>query len=380
MFKPEQFLRRARDETGLSDYGDDNFMEGLQCLTSSLNREANLNDVGRYAAGVTISNSLKTRLQLEDYIRANPELLDREVERPVFIVGLPRTGTTALHHLLNQDKRNHTLRLWEGRRPVPPPEDATYTSDLRIQKESEGVSLTEKMIPGFSAAHLMGAEEPDECYMLFNRLFQSVEFTAMYHIPTYMHWLFQMDLDDAYAYHKRQLQVLQHKKSGRMILKSPFHQLGLESILKHYPDALIVQQHRAPETIVASGCSFSEILKRPFSDSVDPLDIGREWLFQLETYTNTFETARASLEQLYPQQFIDIHYEEFVRDPWPAMEKIYAHIPQEMSADARASIQHWIDSNPKGKRGSHEYRLEQYGLDSSDVERVFGEYKHKYGL
>jgi len=226
----------------------------------------------------------------------------------------------------------------------------------------------------------MDAEEPDECYMLFNRLFQSVEFTAMYQIPSYMHWLFQMDLDDAYAYHKRQLQLLQFKKSGRMVLKSPFHQLGLDSILKYYPDALIVQQHRAPETIVASGCSFSEILKRPFSDDVDSHDVGKEWLFQLESYTNTFEKARERLESSHPGQFVDIYYKYFVSDPWLALETIYGHLGEELTGSARASIQGWIDGNPKGKRGAHSYSLEDYGLSNADVDRVFGSYREKYDV
>jgi len=142
MFNTDKLIAKAQQDTGLTDFGDVNFMEGLQRLTESLNQEARLNEVGVYVAGITIANSLVTRLKLEDYIRSHPEVLEREVERPIFIVGLPRTGTTALHHMLNQDESNHTLRLWEGRQPVPPPEDRTYTRDPRIQKEADGVSLT----------------------------------------------------------------------------------------------------------------------------------------------------------------------------------------------------------------------------------------------
>ncbi|MDH4041861.1 MAG: sulfotransferase, partial [Gammaproteobacteria bacterium] len=135
MLEIEQLLQAARDQTGLSDFGGDDYREPLERLVNALNTEARLNDFGRIRAQMTINAGLTTRLQIVDYLKAHPEVRDEQVVKPLFIVGLPRTGTTALHHMLNQDSGNRTLRLWEAQNPVPPPETASYTTDPRIARQ-----------------------------------------------------------------------------------------------------------------------------------------------------------------------------------------------------------------------------------------------------
>jgi hypothetical protein len=303
------------------------------------------------------------------------------VPRPVFIVGLPRTGTTALHHLLNQDPGNRTLRLWEAQSPVPPPETATYRSDPRIAERAAGVALTEDFMPGFLRTHLIDAEEPDECYMLLNREFLSVEYSAMFHIPSYANWLYAHRCQrDAYRSHRRQLQLLQYRHPGHWVLKAPFHQLGLRQILRFYPDAIIVQTHRAPMAFVASGCSFSELLRRSGSDAVDRAVVGRDWMDMLSIYTRTFEADRAALEPEFPGQFIDIHHDAFVADPWPAVEAIYAARGTPLAPAAREAMSRWLASHPQGKHGRHEYRLADYGIRREEVAELFAGYMTRYGL
>ncbi len=303
------------------------------------------------------------------------------ITRPVFIVGLPRTGTTALHHLLNHDSGNRTLRLWEAQNPVPPPQTATYRTDERIARQRDGVALTENFLPGFLTTHLIDAEEPDECYMLLNRNFMSVEYSAMFHIPSYANWLYDnLCRRDSYAWHKLQLQLLQSDHPGNWVLKAPFHQLGLAEILRHYPDAIIVQTHRAPLSFVASGCSFSELLRRSGSDCIDKKQIGRDWMDMLRIYTRTFEADRARLEPQFPGQFIDIHHDDFVADPWPAIEQIYQARATPLSDSARAEMTRWLVDHPKGKHGTHRYQLADYGIDRAEVEALFGEYVQRYAL
>ena len=381
MFEVEQLLQAAREQTGLSDFGGDDFREPLERLVAALNTEARLNDFGRLRAQMTIDAGLATRLAIVDYLENHPEVRSEEVVKPVFIVGLPRTGTTALHHMLNQDKGNRTLRLWEAQNPVPPPETASYTSDARIARQCEGVALTETFLPGFMATHLLDAEEPDECYMLLNRNFMSVEYSAMFHIPSYANWLYaNLCARDSYAWHKRQLQLLQSRHPGLWVLKAPFHQLGLAQILKYYPDAIIVQTHRAPMSLVASGCSFSEILRRSGSDHIDRDEIGRDWMEMLRVYTHTFEADRARLELEFPGQFLDLHHDDFVADPWPGIEAIYARRGTALSPGSRAAMQRWLEDHPRGKHGAHDYRLEDYGIGRADVEALFGDYARRYNL
>ena len=381
MFEVEQLLKEARDSTGLSDFGDDDFREPLERLVLALNTEARLNDFGRIRAQMTIASGLGNRLRIHDYLQQHAQVRDELVTRPVFIVGLPRTGTTALHHLLNQDAGNRTLRLWEAQNPIPPPETATYRSDPRIARQQEGVALTETFLPGFLTTHLIDAEEPDECYMLLNRSFMSVEYSAMFHIPSYANWLYaNLCSRDCYAYHKLQLQLLQSRHPGHWVLKAPFHQLGLSEILKYYPDAIIVQTHRAPLSFVASGCSFSELLRRSGSEHVDKAEIGRDWMDMLSIYTRTFEADRARLEPDYPGQFLDVHHDDFVADPWPVVEAIYRMRGTALEDEGRAAMQAWLEEHPQGKHGKHQYRLEDYGISRAEVETLFTDYVERYGL
>jgi hypothetical protein len=376
----EQLVAQAIEQAGLEDFGGEQFRQAMAVLEQSLNGEAGLNAAGKYRAEMAIRSALVARLQVEDYIRRHPELLQRPVERPVFIVGLPRTGTTALHHMLNADPANHTLRLWEGSHPVPPPEDATYTHDPRIERQRKGVALTEQLMPGFLASHLLAADAPDECHLLFNRTLVSAEFYSMFHLPSYANWIFQLDLAPCYEYHRRQLQLLQYKKSGRWVLKSPFHQIGLRAIQQVYPDAVIVVPHRAPLTIAGSGCSFSEILRKSGSDTIDRAMIGRDWMHMLAVYSRRFERDRAALEAGFNSPFIDILYDEFLQNPWPSVDAIYQARGTPLSLGGRAAMQAWLDANPVGKHGKHEYCLQDYGIERAEVEQLFAAYVERYGL
>ena len=381
MFNTEQLIQAAQEETGLTDFRGDDFREPLSRLVDALNTEARLNDFGRFRAQMTIHAGLCSRLQIAQYLKDHPEVLDEDIVKPVFIVGLPRTGTTALHHMLNQDRENLTLRLWAAQNPVPPPETASYHSDPRIAKQREGVELTETFLPGFMAAHLLEAEEPDECYMLLNRNFMSVEYSAMFHIPSYANWLYdQLCARDSYAWHKLQLQLLQSRHKGLWVLKAPFHQLGLTQILKYYPDAIIVQTHRAPMSIVASGCSFSEVLRKSGSDHSDRAEIGRDWLDMLRIYTRTFEAERAQLEPQHPGQFLDLQHDDFVTNPWPAIETLYQMRGAPLTESGRAAMAKWLADHPRGKHGKHEYRLQDYAVSRAEVEALFGDYVGRYGL
>ena len=381
MLDKDQLLQAAVAETGLSDFGDDDFREPLTRLIDALNNEARLNDFGQIRAQLTIAAGLSNRLKIQDYLQRHPQVRDEVVVKPVFIVGLPRTGTTALHHLLNQDCTNHTLQLWEAQNPVPPAETATYTTDPRIAKQQEGVAMTETFLPGFLTTHLIDAREPDECYMLLNRSFMSVEYSAMFHIPSYANWLYaNLCKRDSYAYHKLQLQLLQSRHIGNWVLKAPFHQLGLAQILKYYPDAIIVQTHRSPMSFVASGCSFSELLRKSGSDHIDRAEIGRDWMEMLTIYTHTFEADRARLEAEHPGQFLDVAHDDFVADPWPAIESIYRLRGKPLDEPGRTAMGQWLQQHPQGKHGKHEYRLEDYAITRAAVEALFGDYVERYGL
>ena len=177
-----------------------------------------------------------------------------------------------------------------------------------------------------------------------------------------------------------QLQLLQHKKSGSWVLKSPFHQIGLKAIFEVYPDAIIVQPHRPPMTIMGSGCSFNSILRRSCADNPDPKEIGGDWMEMVEVYSKRYEADRAELEQKYPDRFIDVYHDKFVNDPWPFIEAIYNARGTPLTDEGRAAMQGWLDANPKGKHGKHEYNLEDYGISRGQVEELFADYVQRYDV
>lgn len=376
----DNYLATAKQNTGLSDFGGNDFIEPLERLIKALNTEAKMTDIGKFQVEMSINKGLENRLRIENYIRENPNVLEQEIEHPIFIAGLPRTGTTALHHLLNTDPNNHTLRLWEGNNPIPPPEDATYLTDPRIAEQKESVKLTEEFMPGFLATHLIDAEAPDECHLLFSQNFMSVQYSAQFHIPSFANWLYAQDLTESYAYHKRQLQVLQHKKSGRWVLKTPFHQLGLPAILKNYPSAIIVLTHRSPMKLIGSGCSFGHMIRKNGSLIVDANSVGRDWMDMLQVYSGSFERNRAVLEPQHPGQFIDIDHDAFVKDPWPALNAIYAAAGSNIGTTGKQAMQQWMDDNPQGKHGKHEYNVADYGIEQSEIDELFGDYIKRHDL
>lgn len=380
MLDSNTFVEQARDATGLEHLNSDQILPTLDLLVSALNNEAQLNEIGQYRAAASITQALKNRLKIEHYIGLNPDVLQQQVERPIFIAGLPRTGTTALHHMLNEDAAIRTIRLWEGADLVPPAETESYHTDPRIAQSKAGVELTEQFLPGFLKTHLLDAQSPDECHMFFNQTLVSVEFSSSYCIPSYTNWLYEQDFVPLYAYHKKQMQLLQSKKPGHWVVKTPLHQLGIRAILQNHPNAIIVQTHRAPMTIVASGFSFNEVVRRGNSDHVDRLQIGRDWMQMLSVYTQEFEAARAELEAQFPGQFIDVYHDDFVRDPWPSLNKIYAAAGVTLSNAGKLSMQAWLSNNPKGRHGKHQYLLEDYGVNSGEVEELFQDYVVRYGL
>ncbi len=381
MLEIDQLVEAAVKETGLSDFGENDFLEPLERLVQALDAQARLNDFGRLRATMTIQSGLANRLRIQDHLLSNPLVFKEEIKSPIFIVGLPRTGTTALHHLLNQDPSNRTLRIWEAQDPIPPPRTETYHNDPRIAGQREKIALTETFLPGFKTMHLIDAEEPDECYMLLNRSFMSVEYSALFHIPEYADWLYeQLVPRGCYDYHSLQLKILQSCHPGRWVLKAPFHQLGLAEIMRLYPDAIIVQTHRPIGEVVASGCSFSTLLRRSGSDEVDLYEIGRDWMGMLRAYTNRFEKTRAELEDKYPGQFVDLMYTDFVGDPLAGIRKIYAASGNLLETEVEKLMANWLASNPQGKHGEHTYQLSDYGISIDEVKDLFDEYCIRYDL
>ncbi|MGB1140118.1 MAG: sulfotransferase, partial [Halioglobus sp.] len=237
----DRLLSRASRKTGLTDFGDESFREGLTRLVDGLSDEAQLSQVGRIVAHYNLVDHLCVRLRLIDYRKHRPEVAQQFIERPVFILGLPRTGTTILFELLGQDPAMRSPASWEVAKPLPPPIANTYNNDKRRRQVARLLPVMEKLAPGFRRIHAVDAHLPQECVYLLASHFMSEQFAYMYNLPSYRQWLLEADMGPAYRWHHDFLQHLQVDCPGdHWVLKSPAHLAYLDTLLAQYPDACVV--------------------------------------------------------------------------------------------------------------------------------------------
>jgi len=376
----ERLLAAARRRARLEDFGPESFRPGLRCLVASLERDAALNQVGRLFAQRQILELLVHRLRLADHRARHPELAAQRIERPLFILGLPRTGTSLLHALLAQDPAHRVPLSWEVDDPCPPPEAAGYASDPRIARAERRFAQLRGLAPGIQAIHPVGALLPQECIVITACEFLSVRFEMCFDVASYQEWLLEQDLRPAYAFHRRFLQHLQSRRpGGRWVLKSPGHLGPIEALLAEYPDALVVQTHRDPRKVIPSVASLEVALRGAASDAVDPGAVGAQ---QLRFWSRLLEQGLEARER-HPEhawRFCDLHYQEIAADPIACVRRIYAHFDLELRPDALARMHAHLAAHPRDEHGAHRYSLAMFGLDGEGVAKSFARYRARFGV
>ena len=359
----------AAKKTGLSDFGDESYREGLLRLVDSLNAEARLSPIGRLIAREEILTALSNRLQLIEHHRAHPDIGARGIERPVIIIGMGRSGTTILHELMALDPKNRVPATWEVDMPFPAPETATYTTDPRIDTIQSRLDRTDQIVPEFKKIHRMGATLPQECVRWTTGEFTSLIFGISYEVPTYCEWLLgEANLTATYDFHRRFLQLLQWKHPAeRWVLKSPGHLWSLSEMLAEYPDALLIQTHRDPLKTTASLSSLVTQLRIMSSDHVDPAAIAQQWARWNADGLNKSAEARA-LGLIRPGRVLDVSFYEFMDDPLAQMQRIYGFLGYDFTDEVQRAIDSYLRARPADEHGAHRYRFADFGLDV-DVER-----------
>jgi hypothetical protein len=371
-------LEAARRATGLDDFGEPWFREGLRALLASYEEGGHLTTFGRLRARNECIRLLANRLRIEDDRRRFPEIARERIAAPIFIVGLPRTGTTLLHHLLAQDPAHRVLAVWEVLAPSPPPRRETRDTDPRRAAAERSLRRFERLAPEFAAIHPIHASGPEECVNLFNLCFASMQFETASDVPTYAAWLERQDLRAAYAYYRELLKLLQWRcPAERWVLKSPAHLFALDALLETFPDACVVQTHRDPLRVLPSQCSLVAHLRVLGEKRVEPQAIGRE---VPATFARGVERAMAVRARTGEERFTDVHYRELVRDPLAAVRAIYERFGLRLEPRAEAAMKSWLAANPQGKHGAHRYTLEQFGLDAAIESRRFAAYRERFRI
>jgi hypothetical protein len=357
----ESLIAHACQATGLSDFGDELWREPFSVLVKALEEEAQLTLMGRLMARNDIILWLSTRLQVNHTLKQHPEILEEEIKAPMVIAGLPRSGTSILFELLSQDPDVGVPLTWEAIMPCPPPEQATYGCDPRIEQAHKLVTQWNRVAPAFASMHEMGGTIPAECGHLMVGSFISDHIAALHQTPSYSLWCAQADYLPVYLYHKTVLQILQWKNPrSRWLLKAPEHQMHLEILLKVYPDARIIQTHRDPIKCMASttslmGTLYSMRSNQPFNaEMFENIIMGEPTAQRLD---NVMAQREAGV--VPSANIADSRYQDLMEGPMACIENIYQHFGMQLSGQAKSNMLAYLASKPKGKFGKHQYEIDE---------------------
>jgi Sulfotransferase family len=370
---PEDLHASATRITGLADFGADDYRDGLAVLLESCARDAGLTELGVKVHRAFLRGALVARLLSEAGWARHPGYAEVSIERPIFVTGLPRTGTTALHRLLTADPAHQGLELWLTEVPQPRPPRDTWERDpafCRIQAAYERHHVAH---PEFMGVHYMAADQVEECWQLLRQSMRSVSYECLAHLPSYSAWLAGQDWTGAYRRHRRNLQLIGLPDRGRRwVLKNPSHLFALDALLRVYPDALVIQTHRDPRAAIASVCSLAAQASAGWSSAFAGEEIGRD---QLELWARGLERFTAERARHDPAQFFDVDYPEFVADPERTVEAVYAHFGLGLTGPARAAMAALrAHSAPAAVGPAHRYALSDFGLTEGEVAERFAWY------
>lgn len=356
--------------TGLDDFGDDDYLEPLGVLLDSYANEAGLTELGSKMFRYFLKGALVARLMSEASWQANPSYADIAITRPIFVTGLTRTGTTALHRLLAADPAHQGLEMWLTEFPQPRPPREQWASNPVYQQIDAGIAQHHVDNPEFMGLHYLDAGEVEECWQLLRQSIMSISYESLAYVPTYSRWLAEQDWTPAYARHRRNLQLIGSNEPGkRWVLKNPSHLFALDALMAVYPDALVIQTHRAPETIIASMCSLAEHATPGWSTVFVGDTIGRTQLDLWSRGLRQFAQARARYDDA---QFLDIEFDDLRADPLGTVERVYAALGAEVSTEARAAMVALdAESRSGARRPQHRYDLADYGFTQAEVAAAF---------
>jgi len=372
-----QLVDEACLATGLEQFDADTFYEGLEILLSDWNRQGNgPGPVAKLRSDIL--SALSIRLRVHDYLKKRPELLDRKIEKPVFVFGIPRTGTTLVNNLLAADPKRRSPLSWEIDDPVPPPSTATLKTDPRALARLEQERAMLSANPDIGKYYRFSAIYPNECLFFMGHDFKNVNWESRGYLPNYRDFLFgSLDMTSAYQYHKRFLQVLQADAPGIWNLKMPSHGLYIEMILKIYPDARLIWTHRDPITATSSFCSLIKTGHLSFVGKADYKWLGENIPWQAVQHTDRIMDTR---EKLGRDRIVDVHYADLMRRPIETMRALYKALGDDFTPEAEDAMQAWLADNPQGKFGKHEYRLAEYGRTESEIRKLFERYLADYAI
>ena len=377
----ESLVHSAKRKTGLSDFGGTDWVEPFRVMIKAIEEEAALNLMGRLMARSDILMMLENRLLLTEFRKRHPEVAAEEIRKPVFILGLSRSGTSILFEILSQDPGFRVPKYWEALFPCPLEGLAAGKVDPRIARGDALVKQWHRVAPEYSTMHENAGELPCECGYLLTSCFISDHLGAIHQIPSYNNWLAQADLHPAYRFHRELLQVLQWKERRKhWLLKGPWHIGNLRVLFETYPDACVVQTHRDPIKSMSSTTSILGTIAWMRSDR--PFD-SDSWNELMEAEGNAARLEAVMRERdagvIPSERICDVLYKDIVGDPIGTVRRVYECFGMELTAEVIDRMRSYIASKPQGKFGKHTYDLDS-AEDISKERAVFRRYQERYGI
>ena len=375
---PAHLMEAAVQATGLSAFGDAPLEEGLGVLCRALNQEAQLNEQGFAAAQSELNEILTQRLRVEDWYRQAPEIGAQAFHAPIMVVGLPRSGTSALSQLLAQDPNNRSIRRWEGAEPTPPPDIKTEANDGRVKATQAQLDARYAAAPELMAMNPITVDDPTESLCFLRYCFTSLHFAGVYNVPSYETWALSCDMRPAYDYLVRVLKLLQWRRPPtRWNLKYPLDLFFLDAIVEVIPNARLVWAHRDPVKTIPSVASLLATRRQPFTDHVDKVALGRAEFAvrqeQIRRGLSYHDTPGAV-------PIVDIHNSDLVADPIGCVEQLYMHLGLEVTDSFHDALQRRVTERPKGKFDAHSYTAEEFGLTDTELREAFAGYVGRFDL
>jgi hypothetical protein len=378
MLEAGKLLDIARERTGLSDYGDEWFVEPLGWLVESINTESRLTETGAAVIPEMLIAHLVNHLELEDWYKRHPEIEDEQIVAPLFGLGMPRTGSTAFGHMMGLDPNTRVLRVWEQERHCPPPEAATQHTDPRIAISAAAEDAFQGMVPEVTNMLPRGVTKATECAFPLMECFSSgPSYDLFVHVPTFNARTTsgEYDMVPAYRYHERVLKLLQWRcPPRRWFLRTPVHTYDIEALLKVYPDANFVWTHRQPLRSLSSVCSLIYHYRRAFIENPEPEYLGRD---HLHYWPVALKRTLAVRERLGESRFFDVFHKRQIVEPSEQVRAAYEHFGWPWPEEMNGWIAGWQEEHPKGKHDSHP---EFFGLTPEKVAEEFRFYTDRFDL
>ena len=377
---PAELMATARSQTGLEDFGADDFVERLGLLCEAMDREGGFNGAGIMQQHVFITGLLKNRLLIEDLLGRHPEILDERIVAPIIICGLPRTGTTHLHNLMSADPALRSLPYWESLEPVLPASEVPEfgVPDPRLERTDMALSFLNTALPYFKRMHEMTVEHTHEEIQLLAIDVSTMLFETTAPMTIWRDAYLARDQRPSYAYLHRVLQVLQWLRGGtRWVLKTPQHLEQFPALVDTFPDATFVVTHRDPVSVTASMVTMIAYSARLTRDRVDVEGIGAYWADRLERMLHRCTDER---DVLPADRTIDVHFDEFMADDFAMVGRVYELAGQPLDTRAKESMVSFMATHPRGLHGAVTYDLSEFGLDAVERRRALAFYTERFGV